>query len=221
MIDIEIQKKTINSEIPITYHHINKGSDKPLLLFFHGYSDSARGILRRAFPHLDPHYEILSVNGLFPVPQKKEDGWKEAFAWYFADFAKNSILMPPEISARAVLHLIDELGLQNRKKILIGFSQGGFFIPFVLPHLQNVVHLFGVGAAYREEDYAAKLSIPFEALHGSDDEVIPCDFAQKSFENFVAKKNPFGKFHRFEGLKHTMNDESRQWLKNRIHEVLK
>ena len=220
MSEIKINKISINSEIPITYHHLNAGDDKPLLVFFHGYSDSARGILRRAFPDLDSKYEILAINGLFPVPQKKDDGWKQAFAWYFADFSKNSILIHPEISAKAVIHLIEQLGLQERKKVLIGFSQGGFFIPFVLPFLKNVVHLFGIGAAYREEDYSEKLSIPFEALHGTDDEVIPCDLSEKTFRKFIEKKNPEGKFHRFAGLKHTMNDESRLWLKKRIDEVL-
>lgn len=220
MDEIEIKKILINSEIPVTYHHFNAGEQKPLLVFFHGYSDSARGILRRAFPDLDSKYEILAINGLFPVLQKRDDGWKQAFAWYFADFSKNSVLIHPEISAKAVIHLIEQLGLKDRKKVLIGFSQGGFFIPYVLPFLKNVVHLFGIGAAYREEDYSVKLAVPLEALHGTEDEVIPCDLSEKSFLKFVEKKNPQGKFHRFAGLKHTMNDEARNWLKNRIDEVL-
>ncbi len=220
MDEIETKKMSISSEIPVTYHLLNPCKDKPLLIFFHGYSDSAKGILRRAFPDLDSKYEILAINGLFPVPQKKDEVWKQAFAWYFADFSKNSVLIHPEISAKAVVHLIKQLGLQDRKKILIGFSQGGFFIPHVLPFLKNVVHLFGIGAAYREEDYTTKLSIPLDAIHGTEDEVIPCDLSEKSFLKFVETKNPDGKFHRFAGLKHTMNDEARSWLRNRIDEVL-
>lgn len=221
--EIEIRRKEIKSEIPITYHHLNQDSqslEKPLLIFFHGYSDSAKGLLRRAFPSLDQKYEILAINGLFPLPQKKEDGWKPAFSWYFADFLTNSVLIHPEVSAKAVTHLIEDLGLQERKKVLLGFSQGGFFIPFVLPKLKNVVHLFGIGAAYREEDYNEKLTVPLDALHGTDDEVVPYKFSEESFENFVAKKNPKGRFHRFEGLKHTMNDEARLWLKQRLDEVV-
>lgn len=220
MDQIETKKLSINSEIPITYIHLNPGEGKPLLIFFHGYSDSARGILRRTFPDLDSKYEILAMNGLFPVPQKKDDGWKQAFAWYFADFSKNSVLIHPEISAKAVIHLIEQLGLQDRLKVLIGFSQGGFFIPFILPFLKNVVYLFGIGSAYREEDYIEKLSVPLEALHGTEDNVIPCELSHKSFQNFVARKNPKGKFHSFAGLKHTMNDEARSWLKRRIDEIL-
>lgn len=220
MVEVEMKKMEINSEIPVTYHHINAGKDKPVLIFFHGYSDSGRSFLKRAFPHLDDRYEILAINGLFPVPQKKDNVWKQAYAWYFADFSTNSVLIHPDISAKAVHHLIQHLGLEQRKKILIGFSQGGFFLPFVFRYLKNVHYIFTVGSAYREEDYSEKLTIPLEALHGSDDEIISLEMAQKSFKKFVTKKNPFGKFHSFPGLKHTMNDEARKWLKNRIDEVL-
>lgn len=220
MNEIEIKKTSINSAIPITYHHLNSSPEKPVLIFFHGYSDSAKGILRRAFPSLDSKYEILAINGLFPVPQKKDDGWKQAFAWYFADFSTNSVLIHPEISAQAVIHLIEKLGLQDRKKVLIGFSQGGFFIPYVLPALKNVVYLFGIGAAYREVDYTQKLNVPMDALHGTEDDVVPCELSEKTFRKFVDKKNPLGQFYRFTGLKHTMNDEARAWLYKRILEVL-
>ncbi len=221
MNEIEIEKIKITSEIPMSFHHLNAGEDKPLLIFLHGYSDSARAFLRRAIPDLDQKFEILAINGLFPVPQKKNDEWKQAFAWYFADFTSNSILIHPEISAKAVTHLIAKLGLVDRPKILIGFSQGGFFLPFIYPFLKNVKHLFAIGAAYREQDYAAKLHVPLDALHGTDDEIISFATAQKSFAELGLSKNPQGQFFAFAGLKHTMNDEARAWLKNKIREVFK
>ncbi len=221
MIEIETFKNQINSEIPISYHHLNQSTDKPLLLFFHGYSDSAKGLLRRALPDLDDRYEILAINGLFPVPQKKDNEWKQAFAWYFADFTSNSVLIHPEVSAKAVVHLIHQLGLTKRPKILIGFSQGGFFLPFLMPSLENVLYLVAIGAAYRTEDYAFKLNVPLDAIHGTADEVIPFELSKKSFERLVAQKNPLGQYYQFEGLRHTMNDESRHLLKNKIDEVIK
>jgi predicted esterase len=221
MNEVEIKHTMITSEIPMTYHHLNQGPGKPLLLFFHGYSDSARSLLRRAFPSLDEKYEILAINGLFPVPQKKDNEWKQAFAWYFADFESKSVLIPPEISAKAVVHLIEKLGLVNRPKIVLGFSQGGFFIPFVLPQLKEIRHIFAMGAAYREENYHEVLKVPMDALHGVDDEVISFESAEKSFKNFVKHKNPKGEFKSFAGLKHTMNDESREWLKAKIDQVFR
>lgn len=215
---IEVQETQINSEIPMLYHHLNKDASKPLLVFFHGYSDSAQSFLRRAFPHLDEKFEILAINGLFPVPQKKENVWKQAFAWYFADFSSKSVLIHPEVSAKAVTHLIEKLNLVDRPKILIGFSQGGFFLPFVLQKLKNVKHMISIGAAYRESDYSFHLPVPLDAIHGTQDEIISPEMAEVSFHS-LKNKNPNGQFHKFENLGHTMNDESRAWLKNRINEV--
>lgn len=173
MKDLEPQKIKMNCEIPMSFHHLNVGEGKPLLVFFHGYSDSARAFLRRAMSEVDDRYEILAINGLFPVPQKKDGEWKQAFAWYFADFSAKSVLIHPEISAKAVAHLIERLGLQNRPKVLIGFSQGGFFLPYVIPFLKNVKYLFSVGAAYREQEYNKPLEIPLDALHGTEDDIVP------------------------------------------------
>lgn len=221
MTEIEIKKMKITSDIPITYHHLNPGPSKPVLIFFHGYSDSAKAFLRRAYPNMNEKYEILAINGLFPVPQKKDNEWKQAFAWYFADFTTKSVLIHPEISAKAVIHLLEKLNLQNREKVLIGFSQGGFFIPFILPLLEKVKYIVAIGAAYREQDYQKALEVPMDALHGDEDDIISYTTAETSFKDLVQKKNPSGKFYGFNGLKHTMNDDARLWLKNKIDEILK
>ncbi len=219
MPELKLEQLQINSEIPMSYHHLNQGEDKPLLIFLHGYADSARSLLRRAYPERNEKYEVLAINGLFPVPQKKDNEWKQAFAWYFADFSSNSVLIHPEISAKAVSHLIEKLNLQNREKIVIGFSQGGFFIPFLIPYLSHVKHLIALGAAYRQQDYTEQLLVPLDAMHGIDDEIISFETAKSSFQEFVNHKNPNGKFYGFKGLKHTMNDESRFWLKQKIEEI--
>ena len=71
-------------DVPSTYVHEHAGQGKPLLLFAHGFADSAKSILKRALPDLDPRFEILAPNGPFPMPQRVGNEWKDAFAWYFA-----------------------------------------------------------------------------------------------------------------------------------------
>lgn len=211
----------INSVLPISYIHLNKSADKPLLLFFHGYQDSAKSFLRRAYPDVNERYEILAINGLFPIPEKRNNEWRPAYAWYFADFSKKTMIRHPEISVNAVKQLIEHLGLHDRPKMVLGFSQGGFFIPYLLPELQQVKAIVTIGAAYREEDYRAIVKTSFDAIHGTKDEVISLDHARSSFEKFVKLKCPQGKFHEFQDLAHTMNDEARLWLRNKINQVFK
>ncbi|MBC7420861.1 MAG: hypothetical protein H7328_09035 [Bdellovibrio sp.] len=220
MKEIEQLIRPITTDIPIRYHHLNAGPDKPVLIFFHGYADSAQAFLRRAYPGLDSRYEILAINGLFPVPQKKDNVWKQAFAWYFADFSTNSVLIHPNISANAVVHLIENLGLTSRVKLLLAFSQGGFFLPHILPYLKNVKHMISIAAAYASPEYQTNLNVPLDAIHGTEDDIVTFESGKTSFES-LKKHNPHGIFKSFEGLRHTMNDESRAWLKDRIDHILK
>lgn len=203
----------------MTYSHFNPSHESPLLIVLHGYTDSNTAAVRRLYPENLADLEVLAPNGLFPVPARRGEVWKPAYAWYFADFRRNAVLMHPEISAKAMSQLLSKLNLVERPKILLGFSQGVFFIPHLLREIKNVRSIFAVGAAYRSEDYAHSIDIPFEALHGSDDEVISLATAQNSFDQFVKTKCTNGKFSVFPGLKHTMNDDSRKYLSERLIET--
>jgi hypothetical protein len=58
---------SVSVEMPMTYLHFNAGQGKPLLLLFHGYEDTAAGVVRRTLgdPKLFSEFEILAPNGLF------------------------------------------------------------------------------------------------------------------------------------------------------------
>ncbi len=213
---------SVSVEIPMTYLHLNVGPAKPLLILFHGYEDTAAGVLRRTLgdPKLFSEFEILAPNGLFPVPVRVEGGFKQTHAWYFADYSRKQVLIPPQVSANGVADLVQKLNLQEREKILIGFSQGGFFLPFVWSRLQHVRKLFGVAAGYRADDYPEALSASVDAIHGNEDKIVPMQSAQDSFEK-LAVKNPQGQFFSFSGLAHTMNDSSRELLRKRIFEAIR
>ena len=214
----ETKKFSALIEIPITYINSNTGQDKPLLIFFHGFADSASAFLRRAYPQPSDKYEILAINGPFPVPQKKDGIWKHAFAWYFSDFATNTTFIHPKVAVKAVNDLLINLNLSDRRKMLVGFSQGGFFIPYLLPTLKNVEYVVSIGAAYRAEDYPEKLNVTIDALHGTNDDIISLTSAAASFQTLKAK-NPNGVFKEFIEMGHTMNAEARAWLTKKIDGV--
>lgn len=213
-----IKKFKINIEIPMTYINVNVSKDKPLLIFFHGFADSASALLKRAYPEASEKYEILAINGPFPVPQRKAGIWKHAFAWYFSDFTNHTTYIHPHVAAKAVNNLLTELNLQNRKKMLIGFSQGAFFIPHLLPDLCNVEHIVTIGAYYRPDDYPSVIPASVDAIHGTRDEVIPLEKARESFQ-LLKSKNPKGEWTEFKDMGHTMNAESRKWLIEKIDQV--
>jgi len=221
------QKTKIISELPMSYLHLGKTeassvnqNPRPLLLFVHGFTDTAHGFLRRAYPDetMDARFEILAPNGIFPVPQKIEKGWREAYAWYFAE-SRDTAIIPPAVGADAIGKLLAQLNLQDREKVIVGFSQGGFLIPHLLQRLKNVKKAIGIGCAYRVEDYPEGSSTVIDGIHGTEDDVVGFERGRDSFAALQAK-NPQGHFHAIAGLKHTMNDESRALLKKLISESI-
>lgn len=216
----ELQIFNISLGIPISYQHFNQGADKPLILFFHGFADSAKALLRRAYPVANEKYEVLAINGPFPVPQKKDGIWKYAFAWYFSDYTTHTTYIHAKTSVRPVNELLSHLNLQNRRKFIVAFSQGAFFVPHLLPTLIGVEHVVTIGAYYRPEDYPDVLGVTVDALHGTKDDVIFVEKSRESFERLKVK-NPNGQFVEFDNLGHTMNDETRKWLSQKINQVLR
>ena len=63
-------------EIPITYVRSNMEKSRPLVLIFHGFAESAKSALRRVYPEANQNFEVLAMNGPFPVPQYRKGEWK-------------------------------------------------------------------------------------------------------------------------------------------------
>ncbi len=199
--------------VPHKYLHLQQGEGKPLLLLVHGFADSGPGFLRRVAPILSERFELLAPNGLFPQPVKHEDRWKEAYAWYFADLAARKFYVHPDVSARALASLVRKLGLENRPKVLLGFSQGGWFLPYLAKELQYVEKMIMIGSGFRAEDFSQfGLELPVFALHGAADEVVPALRSQEEFAQ-LGSANKGGTFTLVPGMTHTIDDQGRAYLK--------
>jgi predicted esterase len=205
--------------IPSYYLRANEGESKPLLLLAHGFSDSGASFLRRIAPALDDRFEVLAPNGLFPQPIRQEGTWKEAYAWYFADLEKKKIFIHPDVSAGAVTRIVEDLGLVERPKILIGFSQGGYFLPFLASRLRGVRRLIMIGAGFRPDDFELlALKLPVSAIHGDADNVIDAAESQEEFGRLGAR-NTGGEFHLIPGMTHSIDDHGRAKLRELLAET--
>jgi len=213
------EKFETNLKIPISYIHLNSGKNKPLVLMFHGFADSAKSFLKRAYSELPTDVEVLAINGPFPLPQKKDGHWKHAYAWYFVDLETKEVYIHPDVAVQAVSDLLQHLGLSDREKIVIGFSQGGFFVPFLLHRLKNVKQILTIGCGYRPGDYPTGKKFHLEALHGEKDEIVTYTYAKDSFARM--KDHIIGHFTSIASMGHNFNDEAREWLKKQIHHAVK
>lgn len=207
------EKTTYTLDIPSHYLHLNAGEGKPLLLLIHGYADSASSFLRRTLPDGDPRFEVLAPNGPFPLPQRKENEWKEAYGWYFADLSGNKVVIHPGVAARALAGLVEKLGLRDRPKILLGFSQGGYFLPHLAHELHAVKRFITIGTGYHAQFFAQYgLHQRVDAIHGTHDEVIPLSESRADFEKLAPANR--GTYREIPGMLHKINEEGRAALRD-------
>lgn len=212
----------LDVKVPINFHHLNfeSGKEKPLLIFFHGFADNAFAFMKRAYPSMNEKFEILAINGPYPVPHTQNEEWKKAFAWYFLDPVKRIEYVTPKTSVDAIYKLLHKLELMERKKVLIGFSQGAMLIARLLKHLKNVEHVFCIGSTYGQIGFKEDLKVPMDAIHGLEDPIFDIKKAKESFEA-IRESNPKGIFKEFPDMQHKISPEASLWLTERIEQVFK
>lgn len=187
------------------------------LLVLHGFSDHARSVKKRLLG-LEPvsGFHVFVPNGLFPSPTKREHEFKEGYAWYFRDPASGNQMIAPEFAAESLLKLISQVGVGHLEWTVLGFSQGGFFAPFLVQAGLDCKKIIGVGAAYRVEAYASLSGVEVYGVHGEKDTIVPFEYAQSSFE--ALKAQGLGKkFVAIPELGHTMNETGRKMIRELIN----
>jgi predicted esterase len=204
---VEIKHHLINVPLTINYWQSDgTGSDKSAVLFLHGYSDSARSFLRRlGFWEKELPFGVIAPNAPFPVPVKDGTFYKEAFSWYFMDSSRKSVLIAPEVAVKLLVDFFRDQGWLEKKIIVVGFSQGGFLAPRLVPALKNIERIICVGSRYRADAYSDWRGVRVDAVHGASDEVINPGEAQSDFEALDLNKYG-GSFHVIENMTHRITE---------------
>lgn len=218
------QKVDLKLTLPVSYYfkEAKRPTNKTVLLL-HGYQDSASSLMKRVFAvdenieEQDFDFNILAPNGIYPVPVRTEQGFREAYAWYFVDGARNITLVAPEVASAGIYSLLKHLGMETDTFHIVGFSQGGILASFVAHQLENVTGILGVGTLFFPEYYAGlKVTLPVDAIHGVDDDVITLQTSQKGYQELKALQPRPGEYYQFKKLKHTLDDAARSKVKELI-----
>lgn len=213
----QIQTTQLEVKLSTSYLYEPAPQSQQGLLVLHGFSDHAQGVKKRLLG-LDPisGFHVFIPNGLFPSPTKRENEFKEGYAWYFRDPVSGKQMIAPEFAAESLLKLINQVGLGHLVWTVIGFSQGGFFAPFLVKAGLDCKKIIGVGAAYRVDAYSGLSDLEVYGVHGEKDTIVPFEYAQSSFG--ALKAQGLGKkFVAIAELGHTMNESSRKIIRELIH----
>ena len=191
--------------LPLRYWRSGPSANGTVICL-HGFQDHATSMVRRlGWLDQPPPFEVLAINGPFPVPVWKIDNFVEAYSWYFRDTNRNIMLVSPTHTAEKVGGLIQSLLPSNHPVALVGFSQGGFFAPFLAKHIMAQTRaIIGIGCGYPMEAYQHIQGIEVHAIHGEKDERIPIQMSKDAF-NQLASAGVNGQYHTFPDLMHRVD----------------
>lgn len=180
----------------------------PLLLLIHGYGSNEEDLFSFA-EDLPQEFHVVSVRGIHTLSPGM-------YAWYEIDFVNmqkfNNVSQGIE-SRNKLIEFIDEIttleNLDKENVTVFGFSQGAilsYSIAINFPEkVKNIACLSGypepdfIGEPNPEKDYS---KLNFFVSHGTDDMVIPVEWARKSGDllNDLNIKNEYHEYRSGHGL---------------------
>lgn len=198
--------------LPLRYHLTGQGPG--LVVCLHGYQDHASSLLKRLgwLGRTDLPFRVLGINAPFPVPVWGPRGFSEAYAWYFRDATAGFEVIGPEAAARGAAQLMTDLGLVSVPTVILGFSQGAYLAPWLARARESATPndptraIIGVGGGYPRENFGGLAHVPTYAVHGVDDERVPCADAAREHADLVAHGFA-GRFVAVPGLRHRVTAE--------------
>lgn len=198
---MKLEKRTYEFSLPLQYF-LSPPAGDGLVIALHGYQDNAGSMLKRiGWIGQDLPFQILGINGPFPVPVWNQDGMKEAYSWYFRDRDRGIEIVTPETTAMRIGQLLKDLGLQKVKKVIFGFSMGGFLAPYLCEQAENVMAIAGTGCVHNHDAYIRIKRIPVLGIHGAKDERVVLERARREHEA-IMKEGFTGEFIEVADLEH-------------------
>jgi len=182
----------LNKELSINYlikESTTLNSKSPLLLLLHGYG-SNEADLHSFANYLPEHYTVVSIRAPHALPSG-------GFAWYNINFdndmnkfndhnqAKNSI----KLIMKFLDELIEKYSIESNDISLLGFSQGtilsyalGLNFPERFKKIIGFSGYIDESMVFTNTNNLDYSNLNLYISHGTQDPVIPVDWARKSIE---------------------------------------
>lgn len=183
-----------------------KKEKNPLLLLLHGYGSNEEDLFSFA-SELPEEYYVVSARAPYDLQPY-------GHAWYAITFDAdqnkfsddNQAIESRDLIARFINELVSELPIDSENVTLIGFSQGtilSYAVALTYPEkIKKVIALSGylnteiLASGYETKDFK---NLKMFVSHGTQDQVIPVDWARKAPENLknlgidvIYKEYPIG-----------------------------
>ena len=211
----------IEIQVPLVCDYVirkpESGSARETFLLLHGYSESAEKIFKKLIPVLPSDATVIALNGPFPLPEKKDDGYRVGFSWYFYDPKSGEYYLDMTTAIDFVVRALEALQLHLAPMTVIGFSQGGYLAPFVAQKLSSVKRVIGIGNEFLADELAGPLNFRMDQIMGALDPIINPSEARARFDQ-VKLKSRGGKFILLPETAHRIDEHVQKSLGELLYE---
>ncbi len=203
-----------------------KSSEKPpLLLLIHGYGSNEADLFSFS-DYLPNEYLVVSIRAPLSL------GF-QSYAWYTINFSAtdgNFSDVPEALNAKEkILQFLDDLQSDlpyDKNNInLLGFSQGTILsYAIALSHPDKIKNVVALSGYIKEElisnvkDVSLYKNLDFFISHGSQDQVIPIEWAAKApkYLNTLGISNVFKSYPAGHGVTPQNFNDLNQWLLTKL-----
>lgn len=192
--------KTINLPLHLdcNYHTNNCSNPKRIFLLLHGYMLDGKFMKDILEQYLPEDSLIISPNGPFLVPHKKNDTFFAKYSWYFFEPKEEKFLVTLDPAANFLKDLLNSVD-KELPVTIIGYSQGGFIAPKVAEICPRVDTVIGLACIFRTS-YFDKRDINYSQIHSIDDGIVSPKDAEQQFNAL----NSTGHFLKIENIGHKL-----------------
>jgi predicted esterase len=180
------------------YYSNNIENPKQVFLLLHGYMLDGKFMMDIFKQYLPKDGLIISPNGPFLIPYKKNDEFIPRYSWYFFDAQKKSFYIDFLPAASMLDKMLENLA-PNLPVTVIGYSQGGYLAPKVAEFNPNVKKVIGLACTFKNERFEQQ-DIEYHQIHSKADSVVDYN---ESVNEFNKLKKP-GQYIELEDVTHKL-----------------
>lgn len=203
-----IDSQKVNIPIP-SEHNVSilkKGDPQRIYVLLHGYLQDGTFILDKLSEFIPDGSLILSPNGPFTVPVKKNDTFLPKYAWYFFDSISKRYYVDFNPAAHYICELLHKFNAEKLPVTVIGYSQGGYLAPKLAELIEQVDNVIGVACCFRNEKFSFNKRFRLNQVNSYDDLIVDFKGALSEF-NETLKMGNKGLFLKLNGTGHRLCDD--------------
>ena len=157
------------------------------IVLLHGYTESGRRIHRALAPFLPDDALILAPDGPFPLPVKSDKGLRLGHCWYLYNPETDEYVVDMRAAQQFARGLLNAQVPAGLPITIVGFSQGGYFAPFLAQVEPRIRRVVGIACQFLDEELEGELSFELHGIHGEQDQVVDPSVAARSHRKLLAR----------------------------------